>query len=82
MFNDKTIELVSEYEYLGHIKRSTETAAQDMFRTNYPYLCDKANRATFLTLRKLKNVQHPAPNIVFHIFNTVIMPILTYCSDV
>ena len=46
MFNDKRIELVSEYKYLGNIIRSTETTAQDMFSTNHPYLCDRANRAT------------------------------------
>ena len=61
MFNGKRIELVSEYKYLGNIVRSTETTAQDMFSTNYPYLCDRANRATFLALQKLKNVQHPRP---------------------
>ena len=82
MFNGKRIELVSEYEYLGNIIRSTETTAQDMFSTNYPYLYDRANRATFLALQKLKNVQHPPPHIMFHIFDTLIMPILTYGSDV
>ena len=61
MFNDKRIELVSEYKYLGNIIRSTETTAQDMFSTNYPYLCDRANKATFFTLQNLKNVQHPRP---------------------
>ena len=61
MFNDKRIELVSEYKYLGNIRGSTETTAQGMFSTNYPYLCDRANRAMFLALQKLKNVQHPRP---------------------
>ena len=82
MFNDKRIKLVSEYKYLGNIIRSTETTAQDMFNTNYPHLCDRANRAMFLALPKLKNVQHPPPHIMFHIFDTLIMPILTYGSDV
>ena len=77
MFNGKRIELVSEYKYLGNIIRSTETTAQYMFSTNYPYLCDSANRATLLALQKLKNV-----HIMFHIFDTLIMPILTYGSDI
>ena len=59
MFNGKRTKLVSEYEYLGNIIRSTETMAQDMFSTNYPYLCDRAYRATVLAWQKLKNVQHP-----------------------
>ena len=54
-------ELVSGYKYLGNIIRSTETTAQGMFITNYPYLCDRANRATFLDFQKLENVQHPRP---------------------
>ena len=61
LVNDTGIELVSEYKYLGNIIRSTETTAQDLFSTKYPYLCDKANTATFLALQKLKNVQHPHP---------------------
>ena len=61
MFNDKMIELVSEYRYLGNIIRSTEATAQDMFSTNYPYLCNRANKATSLALHKLKTYKTPAP---------------------
>ena len=48
IFNEKKIELANEYKYLGNIIRSTEKSIQDMFSINYSYLCDRANRATFV----------------------------------
>ena len=81
-FGKKKIELANEYKYLGNIIRSTEKSIQDMFSINYSYLCDRANGAIFVALQKLKNIEHPSPEIMFHIFDTLIMPILTYGSDV
>ena len=81
-FNSKKIELVKEYKYLGNIIRSTTTNKQDIFSLNYIYLRDRANRAMFAVLQRLKNIETPPPEIMFHIFDTLIMPILTYGSDV
>ena len=36
----------------------------------------------FAVLQRLKNIETPPPEIMFHIFDTLIMPILTYGSDV
>ena len=58
-----------------------QTDRQDVFSSNYTYLCDRANRALFLTLRKLRNIDRPSPKIMFDIFETLIMPILAYGSD-
>ena len=81
-FNNEKIELVSEYKYLGNIIRSTTTNKQDIFGLNYTYLRDRANRAMFTVLQRLKNIETPPPEIMFHIFDTLIMPILTYGSDI
>ena len=81
-FNDKQIEQVAEYKYLGNIVRSVRTDKQDIFSPNYTYLRDRANRAIFLVSRKLRNIEHPPPKIMFDIFDTLIMPILSYGSDV
>ena len=81
-FNNEKIELVREYKYLGNIIRSTTTNKQDIFGLNYTYLRDRANRAMFTVMQRLKNIETPPPEIMFHIFDTLIMPILTYGSDI
>ena len=81
-FNNRKIELVREYEYVGNIIRSTTTNKQAIFSLNYVYLRDRANRSMFAVLQRLKNIETPPPEIMFHIFDTLIMPILTYGSDV
>ena len=81
-FNDEQIEQVAEYKYLGNIVRFVRTDKQDIFSPNYTYLRDRAIRAIFLVSRKLRNIEHPPPKIMFDIFDTLIMPILSYGSDV
>ena len=81
-FNNEKIELVKEYKYLGNIVRSTEMSKQDVFSLNHVYLRDRANRAIFSILQRLKNIEAPPPEIMFHLFETLILPILTYGSDV
>ena len=43
---------------------------------------NRANRAILLISRELRNIEHPPPKIMFDIFDTLIMPILAYGSDV
>ena len=81
-FNGKRIEQVTESTYLGNIIRAVQTDRKDVFNSNYTYLCDRANRALFLPLRKLRNIDRPSPKILFNIFETLKMPILAYGSDV
>ena len=81
-FDDKQIEQVVEYKYLGNIVKSVRTDKQDVFSPNYTYLRDRANRAIFLVSRKLRNIEHTTPKIMFDIFDTLIMPILAYGSAV
>ena len=81
-FNGKRIEQVTEYKYLGNIIRAVQTDRQYVFNSNYTYLCDRANRTLFLILRKLRNIDRPSQKIMFDIFETLIMPILAYGSDV
>ena len=81
-FNNEKIELVKEYKYLGNIVRSTEMSKQDAFSLNHVYLRDRANRAIFSILQRLKNIKTPSPEIMFHLFETFILPILTYGTDV
>ena len=55
---------------------------QDVFSLNHVYLRDRANRAIFSILQRLTNIEAPPPEIMLHLFETLILPILTYGSDV
>ena len=55
---------------------------QDVFSLHHVYLRDRANRAIFSILQRLKNIEAPPPEIMFNLFETLILPILTYGSDV
>ena len=81
-FNNDKIELVKEYKYLGNIVRSTGMSKQYVFSLNHVYLRDRANKAIFSILQRLKNIEAPPPVIMFHLFETLILPIFTYGSDV
>ena len=62
------------YKYLRTIIRAVQNDRQDRAK--------RAKRTLFLALRKLRNIDHPSPKILFDIFDTLIMPILAYESDI
>ena len=81
-FNKKKISEVHEYKYLGNVIKSTQFTNEDVFQNNYQYLCDKARKAIFSSQRMTKSLNPPSPKLKFHIFDTLIRPVLTYGSDV
>ena len=60
-FYEKQLAFANEYKYLGNIVRSTEKSIQVMFSIHYSYLCDGANKASFVALQMPKNIEHPHP---------------------
>ena len=81
-FNKKKISEVHEYKYLGNVIKSTQFTNEDVFQNNYQYLCDKARKAIFSSQRMTKSLNPLSPKLKFHIFDTLIRPVLTYGSDV
>ena len=53
-----------------------------MYSNNYRFIYDKSRRAVFSMKRKLKFIQSLPPSILFDMFDTIILPILTYGSDI
>ena len=70
-FKEKPIEQVTEYKYLGDIVKAVEHDRQDIFSTNYIYICDRAKIALFLDLREVRNIDHLSPKIMFDTFNLI-----------
>ena len=81
-FNGQRIEAVQSYKYLGNIISTISSAKGDTFRENYSYLCNQAKKAIFGMKQKLKHIGKLPPEILFHMFETLIRPILLYGSDV
>ena len=79
--NGKPLQQVQSYKCLGNIVSGTKTAMGDVFRDNYGYLCDKARQSAFAMLHKVKNLSIP-PRCTFHMYQSLIQPILLYGSDV
>ena len=79
--NGKPLEQVQYYKCLGNIVSGTKTVMGDVFRENYGYLCDKARQSAFAMLNKVKNLSLP-PRCIFHMYQSLIQPILLYGSDV
>ena len=80
-FNDKKIEQVSRYKYLGNIVKCISTKQQDIFSENYQYLCDQARKASFGVCRKMRTIGILLAPVMFYIFDSLIQPITTYGSD-
>ena len=81
-FNNKPIEEVDQYKYLGVLLKSIRRSNDCIFNENPVYLCEKANKALFAMLRKVKYAGSLPPRIMFYLFESLVKPILTYGSDV
>ena len=82
VFNGGIIKQVDKYKFLGVIFRSTDRINSDPFSLNYEYLCDKARKSLFAIKSKLKHIGYLPPRTMFYVYNTALMPILCYASDV
>ena len=81
-FNEKPIEQLIQYKYLGVIVWSVNKVGQDMYSNNYRFISDKCRRVVFSIKWKLKFIQSLPLNMLLDIFDTLIRPIFTYGSDV
>ena len=81
-FNGKMIEQVDQYKCLGNIITPIYRFDSDPFKMNAAYACDKARKALYAISYRTKNVRPLSPEVKFHIFKSLILPILTYGSEV
>ena len=81
-FNRKLIEEANHYKYLGNILRSVQRSNQDLFMSNYQYICDQARKAISSFYRKTKAIKALPRQLIFLMVDVLIRPILTYGSDI
>ena len=73
-FNNKTLDVVIEYKYLGVLFNSS---VRNIFQKTYPMLAQQANKAIFASNKQVLNtIGKPVPKIAFKIFDSQILPIL------
>ena len=81
-FNDKVLDVVDQYKYLGNLMKSVKRVNEDVFGANYQYLCNKARQAVFAMFKRLKNIGTLPVKIMIYLFQSLIKPVLVYGSDV
>ena len=81
-FNGKVLNIVNSYKYLGNIVQSVRRHTDDIFGSNYDFLCNKARKAMFGACKKLKVIGAQPPHIMCYVYESVVQPILTYGSDI
>ena len=79
--NGNELEQVDKYKSLGTILNSIKTLKGDIFMNNTDYLNSKARSAIFAIKQKLKCVGKLPPTHWFHLYESMIEPILLYGSD-
>ena len=81
-FNNKTIEQVDQYKYLGNIIKSIRTLNQNIFSENHQYLSNQAKKVIGAMYNRVRNVGTLPPHILLHMYDSLVKPITFYGSDV
>ena len=81
-FNDKPIDRVNIYKYLGNLFNEISRAGCDIFRDNAKYIASQGRKAMFNIQKKLSNFGDVPPKLKLHIYESMIQPILLYGSDI
>ena len=81
-FNGAAIHNADFYKYLGNIIRPVNICFGNVFKDNSKFLCDKALKAIFLILKKLRKIGVLPPKLMTYIFDILTKSILLYGSDV
>ena len=81
-FNNKTLQIVEEFKYLGVIFNSTRTLKGNIFKQMWPYVSDKATKCSFSISRKCACIGHLTPKIAFQLFDSYVSPILSYAAEI
>ena len=80
--NNKVLETVDEYKYLGVIFNPTKTLRGDIFKRTWSYFSEKGNKASFAFLKKFNSLGKLTPDIALKLFDTNTTSILDYASEI
>ena len=81
-FNDKTLEIVDEYKYLGVVLNSCRNIRGNIFKKMIPYITEKGRKATFATVKKCRSLGFLSPKVALQLFDSNVLSILSYASEI
>ena len=81
-FNNKYLDIVKQYKYLGCIFSESKIITGNIFRDMPEYVSEKGMKASFATLKKYSSLGRPTPKVSLHLFDTFVKPILLYGCEI
>jgi hypothetical protein len=82
VFNGKQLVIADQYKYVGNIFKSIIMGHGDPLSLNQEYLAEQANKAMFAVLKRTNKIGRLTPKVYLQLFDSFIMPILEYGSEV
>jgi len=82
LFNNKSLETVENYKYLGVILNNVADLKGNMFKTMINYIAEKGFKASFATMKKCASVGYLTPKIALHLFDSCVASVLSYASEI
>ena len=80
-FNNKSLDIVKEYKYLGVIFNTVSTSRGNIFNNMRSYIAQKASRAYFCNFQKVTSIGQLTPRVYLHLFDSYVNPVLSYASE-
>ena len=81
-FNNKILDIVQEYKYLGVVFNSVKTLKGDIFKNMKTHIADKARKACFAVLKKYSSVKRLPPMSACQLFDSHVSSVLNYAADI
>ena len=79
-FGNELIEITDEYKYLGVFFK---TSGQNSFKNTYTHLANQPRKGSYSVLKQSRPVVGKlSPNLSFKVFDSQILPILEYGSEI
>ena len=71
--------MVDQYKYLGVVLIQPKHGL--IFKEMWPYISEKASKASFAVTKKYAYVGHLTPILALKLFDTFVLPIVNYASE-
>ena len=82
MYNSKELDVVKNYKYLGVIFQSISRCDCNLFHDAYLHVACQARKAMFKILKDTKKIGMIPPKVALQLFDSLVLPILEYSSEI
>jgi hypothetical protein len=81
-FNNKNLDIVQTYKYLGVVFNSVQKQGSNLFKTMVEITSEKALKACFVATKKCSALGRVTPKISLQLFDSFVSPVLEYGCEV